>query len=148
MTPAAMCLERPQSGPPAVQEDELEIQMRIDTLCEAICNKNLDGLMSHYLPDAVIYDLLPPLDLRGAAACRRNFEKWFASMTGCIHYEMLDVEIAAGDTHAFCHCLSHVTGARTGGGRADYWTRVSSGWRKVNGEWRIAHEHISMPTMM
>jgi ketosteroid isomerase-like protein len=41
-----------------------------------------------------------------------------------------------------------VTGARAGGGRADYWVRVTSGWHKLHGQWVVAHEHISMPTMM
>ena len=128
--------------------NEAAIQQRIDTLAEAIRHKNLDLLMAHYAWDVVVFDLLPPLDVHGAAAYRKNFEKWFASMAGRISYEMMDVQISASDTHAFCHCLSHVTGARTGGGRADYWVRVTSGWRKVNGEWLVAHEHISMPTMM
>jgi ketosteroid isomerase-like protein len=26
--------------------------------------------------------------------------------------------------------------------------RVSSGWRKLHGEWLVSHEHISMPTML
>jgi len=125
-----------------------EIESRIETLALAIRNKNLDHLMTHYAPDVVVYDLLPPLDVRGIAAYRRNFEKWFESMSGRINYEMLDVHIAADEGHAFVHCLSHVTGGRTGGGRADYWVRVTSGWRKVDGQWLIAHEHVSMPTMM
>jgi len=125
-----------------------EIEARIETLAQAIRNKNVDQVMSHYAPDVVTYDLLPPLDVRGVAAYRKNFEKWFASMSGRINYEMMDVHIAADDGHAYCHCLSHITGARTGGGRADYWVRVTSGWRRMNGEWVIAHEHISMPTMM
>jgi ketosteroid isomerase-like protein len=131
-----------------LHENELEIHARIETLAEAIRNKNLDQVMSHYAPDVVVFDLMPPLDVHGVAAYRRNFERWFASMAGRINYEMLDLDISAGDTHAFCHCLSHVIGARAGGGRADYWVRVSSGWRKVHGQWLVAHEHISMPTMM
>jgi len=84
----------------------------------------------------------------GVAAYRRNIEKWFASMAGRISYEVLDVHVSVSDTHAFCFCLGHVTGSRSGGGRAEYWVRVTNGWRKEHGEWLIAHEHISMPTMM
>ena len=125
-----------------------EIEARIETLALAIRDKNIDQVMSHYAPDVVAYDLLPPLDVRGVAAYRKCFERWFASMSGRISYEMLDVHISADDGHAYCHCLSHVTGARSGGGRADYWVRITSGWRRMNGVWVIAHDHISMPTMM
>ena len=139
---------RVRSGLPSLQDNELEIQHRIEMLAEAIRNKNIEQVLAHYAPDVIVFDLLPPLDVRGVAAYRRNFEKWFASMSGRISYEMMDLNVYASDDHAFCHCLSHVTGARTGGGRADYWVRVSSVWRKVNGEWLVAHEHVSMPTMM
>jgi ketosteroid isomerase-like protein len=131
-----------------MSENETAIRERIDSLAEAIRNKSLDQVLTHYSPDVFVYDLLPPLEVRGIAKYRHNFEKWFATMAGRIHYEMLDVTISADNTHAFVHCLSHVTGARSGGGRADYWVRVTSGWRKVEGHWLIAHEHISMPTMM
>jgi ketosteroid isomerase-like protein len=148
MTPALGKPARVRPDPPELHEDELAIHHRINSLVDAIRNKNLDQVMAHYAPDVVVYDLQPPLDVRGSAAYRRNFEKWFESMSGRINYEMLDLHVSAGDKYAFCHCLSHVMGARSGGGRADYWVRVSSAWRKVHGEWLVAHEHISMPTLM
>ena len=139
---------RSQPDSPSLPESEIEIRLRIDSLTEAIRHKNIDQLMPHYAPDLVVYDLLPPLDVRGFAAYRKNLEKWFASMAGRISYEMADVQVMAGDTHAYSFCLGHVTGARAGGGRADYWVRVTSGWQKIHGEWVVRHEHISMPTMM
>jgi uncharacterized protein (TIGR02246 family) len=150
MIPATERQPAPHARPDRSDLSEIEavIRARVESLVEAIRNKNLDQVLSHYAPDVVVFDLLPPLDVRGSANYRRNFEKWFATMAGRIRYEMLDVTISADDTHAFVHCLSHVTGARTGGGRADYWVRVTSGWRKVEGQWLITHEHISMPTMM
>jgi ketosteroid isomerase-like protein len=139
---------RPQLDGFVLQDMEMEIHERLGTLAEAIRNKKIDRVMAHYAPDVVVYDLQPPLEVRGSIAYRKNFEKWFASMAGRINYEMSDVHVSACETHATTHCISHVTGARSGGGRADYWVRVTSGWRKVHGEWLVAHEHISMPTMM
>ncbi len=137
----------PFDGQPLLGNED-EIHLRIDTLVEAIRNKNLDHVMAHYAPDVAAFDMLPPVDLRGTAAYRKNFEKWFASMSGRISYETTDLHIAASDDIAFSHCLSHVTGPRAGGGRSDYWVRVTSGWRKVHGEWRVTHEHISIPSTM
>jgi ketosteroid isomerase-like protein len=131
-----------------LHKDEIEIHLRIDTLADAIRNKNLDRVMAHYAPDVSVYGLLPPLDLHGSDAYRKNMEKWFESMASRICYELLDVQVSASDTHAFCHCLVHVQGARTGGGRSDFWVRITRGWRKVEGEWLVQHEHISAPTMM
>ena len=49
---------------------------------------------------------------------------------------------------AFTHYLAHVKSARANGTTADYWVRVTSGLRKVDGKWKIIHEHISMPIRM
>jgi ketosteroid isomerase-like protein len=46
------------------------------------------------------------------------------------------------------HSLSHIRSIRTSGEQADYWVRVTSGFRVVNGRWLIVHEHISMPIDM
>ena len=139
---------RPLGADRILLGSEDEVLERIDSLVEAIRHKNIDRVVGHYAPDVVVFDLQPPFEVRGVAAYRRSFEKWFASMSGRIAYEMSDVHVSADDTHAFCRCISHVTGARTGGGRADYWLRVTSTWQKLHGEWRVTHEHISMPTMM
>jgi ketosteroid isomerase-like protein len=130
---------------PALLGVEGELYERIYNLAEAIRHKKIEDVMAHYAPDVLVFDLKPPLEVRGVAAYRKKFEKWFASMSGRIAYEMSNVHVSADDTHAFSYCLIHVTGARTGGGRADYWVRVTSAWRKVRGEWVVAHEHISMP---
>jgi ketosteroid isomerase-like protein len=131
-----------------LEENEIEVRQRMESLANAIRTKNLEQVLWHYAPDVVVYDLLPPLDVRGIAAYRRSFEKWFASMAGRISYDILDLRVSACDTHAMAHCLSHVTGARTGGGRHDYWVRITSGWRKLDGQWVVTHEHVSMPTMI
>jgi ketosteroid isomerase-like protein len=49
------------------------------------------------------------------------------------------------DDIAFCHYLSHVKSTRATGERADYWVRVTSGLQKMNGQWMVTHEHVSVP---
>lgn len=34
------------------------------------------------------------------------------------------------------------------GERADYWVRVTSGFQKMNDQWMITHEHVSVPINM
>lgn len=127
------------------RSNEAALSQCIETLAQAIRDKNINELMAHYAPDIVVYDLMPPLEVRSADAYRKNFERWFASMQGPIDYQMHDVRISLSENHAFSHCLSHVTGAREGGRKADYWVRVTTCFHKVNGQWLVAHEHISMP---
>jgi len=128
--------------------NDAAVRHRVETLAQAIREKNLDALMAHYAPDVIVFDVMPPLNVRGAEAYRKNFERWFSSMHGPINYEMQGLRISQSESHAFCHCLSHVTGTRKGGEQADYWVRVTNCFQQVNGQWLIAHEHISMPATM
>jgi ketosteroid isomerase-like protein len=54
----------------------------------------------------------------------------------------------AADSVAFCHCLEHIRGTRTDGDLQDMWIRSTLGLRKLNGAWKITHEHNSAPLYM
>jgi uncharacterized protein (TIGR02246 family) len=125
---------------------DAEIRQRLDTLVQAIRDKDIEALMSHYAPDVVVYDVMPPLAVPGADAYRKNFERWFASMQGPIEYDISDLRVSMSDSHAFSHCLGHVQGMRVGEGKADYWVRVTTCFQKANGQWLVGHEHVSMPS--
>jgi ketosteroid isomerase-like protein len=120
----------------------------VETLAQAIRAKDVDAVMTHYAPDAVVFDVMPPLAVQGAIEYRRNFERWFASMQGPIDYEMNHLRISMSESHAFCHALSHVRGKRPGGKKVDYWVRVTTCFQKANGQWLVGHEHVSMPATM
>jgi ketosteroid isomerase-like protein len=57
-------------------------------------------------------------------------------------------KITAGDNVAFCHCLNRLTGTRTTGEKVDVWFRHTLGFRNVDGRWKIAHDHESVPFYM
>ena len=124
---------------------EASIREFVGSLAQAIRSKDIDALMAHYAPDAVVYDVMPPLAVQCAADYRKNFEGWFASMPGPIEYEMSDLRISFSESHAFYHALGHVKGTRQNGEKADYWVRVTTCLQKANGQWLVGHEHVSMP---
>jgi ketosteroid isomerase-like protein len=124
------------------------LRRRIEALAQAIRDKNLDRLMSFYARDVAVFDVRPPLDLRGADAYRQNFEKWFASFEGPLGFEIKNLRIVPGEVSAFCHYLSLVSGARPGGGASGYWVRGTTCFERRDDEWLVTHEHISMPASM
>lgn len=130
---------------PVPTAEEAEIRESLDELAQALRAKDIEALMAHYAPEIIVFDLRPPPRIEGANAYRKNFETWFASVDGPIDYEMRELLVTAREDVAFCHSLSHVRSKRTNGEKADYWVRVTSGWRKLSGSWLITHEHISMP---
>jgi len=125
--------------------DDSSVRDRVASLAQAIRDKDVDYLMTHYAPDLVVYDVMAPLAVQGSADYRKNFERWFASMRGPIDYEMNDLRISMSESHAFTHCVSHIKGTRTNGEKADYWVRVTTCFQKANGQWLVGHEHVSKP---
>lgn len=127
---------------------EVAVRARIEGLAQAIRDKDIDSLMGFYAPDVVVFDVFPPLDVRGADAYRKNFERWFSGVQGPIHYEMKNLRISISGHHANCNCLSHVSLMKRGGDHLDYWVRVTTELQNRSGQWLVTHEHISMPSRM
>src|SRR3954454_3708317 len=90
-----------------------QVRELIDDWAKALRAKDINWLMSHYTPDILSFDLLPPLQYAGADAYRQNWEEWFPTFQGGIGYEIRDLSISTGDDVAFCHSLNRISGKRT-----------------------------------
>ncbi|MFJ6518025.1 YybH family protein [Streptomyces filamentosus] len=122
-----------------------EIRAFLARRADAQQEKDIDGLMSCYAPDAVYYDVVPPLRFAGTAAIRGNFLRWFDGYAGPIGLETHDLTLVAGDDTAFAHMLHLDSGERKGGHQRAIWVRESVCLRRTGGAWRITHEHVSIP---
>jgi ketosteroid isomerase-like protein len=121
------------------------LRQRFDGMEQAIREKNLDALMAYYAPDVVVYDVFPPLETRGAAAYRKNFERWFSSVQGPIDYRMQDLHITQGGGLAVSRFVSHIKALTNAGQPMEYSVRVTTVLENKSGDWLVTHEHISMP---
>ena len=127
---------------------EAQIRQLIEQWTQAPYAKDLNTLMSYYTPDILTFDILPPLQYQGVEAYRKNFEAWFAGVQGPIEYETRDLRIVTSEEVAFCHGLNRARSTRTTGEHTETWVRVTVGFRKIEGTWRITHEHVSVPCDM
>jgi ketosteroid isomerase-like protein len=127
-------------------KEDAAIRERIDSMTQAIRAKDVDALMTHYAPDVAVSDITTPLDAQGAAEYRKKFERWFGSMQGPMDYEPHDLSVSVNENVGLTFCSLHVRGTRTNGSKADYWVRVATEFQKVNGQWLVGHEKISIPT--
>jgi uncharacterized protein (TIGR02246 family) len=124
---------------------EADIRRRIDTLVNAIRAMDLEGLKWIYAPDIVSFDIEPPLKHMGAEAKWRNWEKVFTIYQRPLSYETRDLTITVGDDVAFGHALARISGTLKNGNRSDYWVRWTTCLRKVDGNWLIVHDQVSVP---
>jgi len=127
---------------------EAEIRALMADWTDAVRSKNVDRVMSHYAPDIVAFDIAPPLENRGAAEYRENWTSWFPTFRGEVGYEMRDLVVTAGENVAFCRSLNHIRGTRENGERTDVWVRATVGFRRMDGSWKVTHEHVSVPFYM
>lgn len=130
---------------PTQANDEADIRRRLDKTVEAIRAMDLEALMPIYATDIVSFDIEPPLQHLGAEAKRKNWTKVFTMYQGPLGYELRDLAITAGDDVAFVRTLARLSGTLTSGQSAGYWVRWTTGWRRVERDWRIVHDQISVP---
>jgi PhnB protein len=125
--------------------DEAKIRTLIDQRAQALHAKNADGVVSCRTPDYVQFSLAPPL---AHTTDVKNLNTWFASWQGPIGSEARDLKVAVSGDTAFSHGLSRMTGTKTDGAKVDLWFRETLCFRKIDGTWKIAHEHTSVPFHM
>jgi len=125
--------------------DEADIRERIDKLVEAIRAMDLEGVMSMYAPDIVSFDIVPPLQHVGAEAKWKNWEEAFTVFQRPLGYEIRDLTIIVGDEVAFGYSLNRLSGTLKNGNRSGFWVRATFCFRKIGGNWLIAHDHVSVP---
>jgi ketosteroid isomerase-like protein len=133
----------------SASSNESLIRQRLESWANALRAKDLDGLMSHYANDVLVFDVPPPLRYEGAAAYRKNWADWFSSFRDpLVGYEIRDLNVTTGGDLAFCWSLNRITGLRTSGENTDVWVRATVALRRIGGRWMIVHEHISVPINM
>jgi uncharacterized protein (TIGR02246 family) len=125
--------------------DEADIRQRIEKLTEAIRAMDLDRVMPIYAPDIVSFDIEPPLRHMGPEAKRANWTKAFAVYQHPLEYETRGLTITVGDGVAFGHTLARITGTMKNGNKSSYWVRWTMCLRKIDGDWLIVHDQISVP---
>jgi len=125
--------------------DEADIRERIDKLVEAIRAMDLEGLKSMYAPNIVSFDVNPPLQHVGAEAKWKNWVEAFTVFQRPLGYEIRDLTITVGDDVAFGYSLNRLSGTLKNGNRSGFWVRATFCFRKIDGNWLIAHDHVSVP---
>jgi ketosteroid isomerase-like protein len=124
--------------------DEAEIRKLIDKLVESIRSADLEGLKTCFAADIVSFDVGPRLQDVGSQAKLSNWEEAFALLQPPLGYEIRDLSITASEDVAFAHGINRLSGILNGN-RFGAWVRWTAGFRKVHGNWLIAHDQVSVP---
>jgi uncharacterized protein (TIGR02246 family) len=117
-----------------------------DKFVAAVNDKNVDAIMSIYVPDEslFVFDLSTPLQYVGADAYRKNWEGFAASL-GPLKFEVTDFTVAVDGKMAYSHAVHHLSATDNNGQKIEWTVRVTDVYRKIKGQWLVVHEHVSVP---
>jgi uncharacterized protein (TIGR02246 family) len=126
--------------------NESEIRELIENWAKAVHAGDMDGVLANHAEDIVMFDVPPPEDgVRGIDAYRETWPPFFKWQKQGALFEIVSLEVTAGDDIAFAHGLLRCGRPEELKKDPDNRLRLTIGLRKENGRWVVAHEHHSFP---
>jgi ketosteroid isomerase-like protein len=127
--------------------DEEVVRQRIEHLAAAIRAKDRDAIQRIYGEDIVSFDVEPPLTHVGVADKLANWDGLFARYAS-LEYEVRELQVTTSGDVAFAHSLNRIGGTLHEGTQASHWIRCTNCLRRIDGDWRVVHDHVSVPFEM
>ena len=124
--------------------DEAELRGLIAQWSKAVRDRDTARIRANHDPDILMFDVPPPFLSRGLDAYMATWEGFYAWQAEPVQFNFNDVAITAGGDVAFATAIGQCCDLSSGE-KVDLEFRLTMGFRKVDGRWRIVHEHHSIP---
>jgi ketosteroid isomerase-like protein len=119
-----------------------QIKALIEAWADAVRRHDIFGILAHHEQDIVMFDVPPPLQSKGMNEYKKTWDLFFRYHHPSQAFDVEELAITAGEDVAFAVAIMRC-GAGTAGG---FLFRLTIGLRKIDGDWRITHEHHSVPS--
>ena len=131
----------------AASSDEASVRALESRFAAAVNAKDVGAIMKVYVPSEslVVFDVVPPRQYVGAKAYAKDWTDFLGMFKGPLKFEVSDLSVTVGRTMGFGHSIQRITGTDTKGQQVDLTVRVTDVYRKIDGNWLVVHEHISVP---
>ena len=131
----------------AIDTDELEIKALIERWAKAVREENRAAIRADHDANILMFDVPPPFLSQGLDAYMATWETFFAHVAKPAAFDFTEVKVTAGNDVAFATAIGHCLTIDVTGKREPLDFRLTMGLRKINGRWRILHEHHSLPAL-
>jgi uncharacterized protein (TIGR02246 family) len=125
--------------------NEIEIRALIERWASAVREKNMAGIRLDHDPEILMFDVPPPLYSRGLDAYMATWEPFFSWSEEPDSFDFSEVKVTSGNDVAFATAIGRCSGRDSKGTREELQFRLTMGLCKVDGRWRVMHEHHSVP---
>jgi ketosteroid isomerase-like protein len=122
--------------------EESQIRALIEAWAAAVRRHDLPAILAHHEQSIVMFDVPPPLQSRGMEKYKKTWNLFFKFHNPSQAFDIEELEITAGKDVAFSAAIMRCAGNSAPQGIP---FRLTIGLRKIDGDWRITHEHHSVP---
>jgi uncharacterized protein (TIGR02246 family) len=141
------CVMMENSRHKSLSDDESKIRALIARWAEAVRNQDRAAIRAHHDADMLMFDVPPPFLSRGLDAYMASWELFFSCAEKPVAFDFHDIEITASEDVAFATAIGNCVNIDSKGQREPLQFRLTMGLRKIDGQWRIMHEHHSLPAV-
>ena len=127
--------------------EEARIKALLEGWADAVRRHDLPAILAHHDQDMVMFDLPPPLQCSGIEAYKQTWDLFFRYHKPGAAFDFRELTVTAGADVAFAVAIMWC-GPHASSNPAEkdgFLFRLTVGLCKVDGDWRITHEHHSEP---
>jgi uncharacterized protein (TIGR02246 family) len=125
--------------------NEAQIRALIERWAKAVREENRAAIRMDHDSDILMFDVPLPFLSRGLDAYMATWEIFFSMVEKPITFDFQDVQITCGPEVAFATAIGRCVDIDPSGKREPLEFRLTMGLRKIAGDWRVMHEHHSLP---
>ena len=126
--------------------DQKDIQGLIESWAKAVRDQDRAGIRADHDSEILMFDVPPPLLSRGLDAYMATWERFLSWSEKPVAFDFDDLKITAGKDVAFATAIGRCAGIDANGKREELEFRLTTCLRKIDGRWRVTHEHHSLPS--
>jgi uncharacterized protein (TIGR02246 family) len=130
------------------ETSEEQIRALIEAWASAVRRHDLAAILAHHEHDIVMFDVPPPLQSRGMDEYKKTWDLFFKYHEPSQAFDIEELAITSGEDVAFAAAIMRCGSATVSGPPVEngFLFRLTIGLRKIDGGWRITHEHHSVPS--
>jgi len=125
--------------------DESELLRIIQRWAKAVRDEDFEAIRADHDPAILMFDVPPPFLSHGLEAYMETWKLFYAFAPRPVKFDFDDIQIHADDEVAFATAAGHCRSLESDGQILPLDFRLTMGFRKIGGRWRIVHEHHSLP---
>ena len=127
------------------QKDKATILKLTKAWSKALEKRDLDAMTANYHRNIHIFDISPPYQTTGIKAYRKLWEQSFAFFPEKFKSVHKNLKVTVDGNVAVLHGLHRIEAVKPSTGPEMSWIRATICFQKIDRQWLVTHEHISIP---